>query len=188
MTSQPSVPLDATLLSHPDGWSECLIPIFAKRHIISTPGYPAPVPRRRTPVHSIRPSPIGGVGMFATCSLKAGELILAERAMMVTPRHLLHANISGDPDDYRKLSAKERLQVACLSAERQVEALFARMAPENQKAFMTLHNSHENDGSGPLFGRCRTNRYHITFGLSNKEEGKPFAPRIQKSDRHPFNR
>ena len=110
--------------------------------------------------------------MFATCFLKAGELILAERAMMITPRHFYYKSMWGSSENfevYLKLPAEERPQVMYLVAEKQLEVLYNRMVPENQKAFMALYNSHENDGSEPLLGRCRTNCYGVTFGVSGRD-------------------
>ena len=162
-TSLPPVDLNSTLVAVPEGWTECFVPMAVKERILSTSGFPAPIDHP-APAHCVRESPIAGQGLFAIRSLKAGELLFVERAMMITPK------------DFKPLNNVDHLQGQALSeatfasTEADLEILFSRMPPEHQKAFMALTNIHEHDGSGPILGRQRTNRYGLEIG--NDTSGK----------------
>lgn len=91
--------------------------------------------------------------MFATRALRAGEFILTERALTITPVSI---------GSYNKEEVVEDLETTVLrSIEKIMDTIFDRMLPENREAYLALHNSHEKDGSGPLFGRNRTNNYGL---------------------------
>ncbi|KAF9024824.1 SET domain-containing protein [Hymenopellis radicata] len=162
ITRQPTTPPNATLESHPDGWTECLVPPVVKRTILSTPGFPAPLDRV-PPAHRIGPSPSGGMGMFATRPLEAGDLIFAERAMIIATGGV-YALQGAD-----HLKGIDYLRALLIEAEKTLEVPYGRLLPEWKEAFMNLSNSHENDGSGPLMGRLRTNGFTIC-GLSGARE------------------
>ncbi len=98
--------------------------------------------------------------MFATRPLEAGDLIFAERAMIIASG----AVYSVQSADH--LTGKEYLRAILMDAEKKLEIAYGRLLRERKEAFMALTNSHENDGSGPLMGRLRTNGF-IIRGLSD---------------------
>ncbi len=124
-----------------------------KKKILSTPGFPAPV--ERVPLaHRVA----GGLGLFATRPLKVGELIFAERAMIITAASLFNY-VQGPGTEH--LKGKDYLRAVYLEHEKTLEMAFGRLDPQRKEWFMALHNSHQNDGSGPIMGRVRTNGYQV---------------------------
>jgi hypothetical protein len=96
--------------------------------------------------YEIRPTPSMGLGMFARRDIKRGELILAERPLLVvssipTFSQFLQPNIS-DRDAF-------------------LQPCFDWLTPDNYRA---LANSHTQDGSGPLHGVLRTNGSRLPYG------------------------
>lgn len=139
-----------------DGTTECMITGYLKRKMLSTPGWGAPIPRPAEPTYRIMDSPGQGLGMYAIRDIAAGDLILAERPFLITPvafksRSMTHMG--------RQLSMAEIQQVTLNDAEKVLEVLVGRMTPEDKRSFMSLRNSHEQDGSGPILGRIRTNGF-----------------------------
>lgn len=94
--------------------------------------------------------------MFATRDIAAGDLIVAERPLVIYPTSCSRRS---EADLGRLLTKEEQHQVAMSDTEKILEALIARMHPEDKEAFMALPNSHQNDGSGPILGRIRTNGF-----------------------------
>lgn len=147
----------AELANYPNSWTECILRGFTKRTILSTPGYPQPLIKPPTSCYRIGPSE-NGLGMFATRDIFIGDLIVAERPLMVTPRGLRLPTSIGFPADF---TAEQRRQAAIFEWEKLLQASFDRMEPENQAAFMALANSHLEDGSGPVLGVIRTNGFEV---------------------------
>ena len=96
-----------------------------------------------------------GQGVFAKRDIKRGELVLAERPLLVTPRTIMVPN--GTSRDH--YTDEQRSQITMFEFERVLEATIGRFPPEIQADFRALHNSHTGDGSGPLLGITRTNGY-----------------------------
>ncbi|THV07612.1 SET domain-containing protein [Dendrothele bispora CBS 962.96] len=165
-TTQPAQRVDATLADVPDGWAECFISGAAKRAILSVPGFPEAIPRpdpARPLPYTIAESPGKGTGMFAARDIEWGELILAERPMLVIPTTFRAVGGIICPPDF----TKDQVQQAYMNAiESTMETLVNRMPMEYQEAYKKLWNCHENDGSGPLFGIARTNG----FGIGDYDE------------------
>ncbi|KAJ3855331.1 hypothetical protein EV368DRAFT_62531 [Lentinula lateritia] len=155
----PPVEKGATLANYPGGWTECCISGDVKRVIENTPGFPSP-PLQPLGGKPYRITDAGdkGLGVFATRMIRAGELIMDERPLIVTP----NSNIEFVRDeDFRqklqKYSHEQIRQIMLHEMDKRVKKSFDRMPLENQKAFMDLFNSHNHDGSGEYIGRTRTN-------------------------------
>ena len=56
---------------------------WMKRKVLSTPGFPSPIQHPPKIVHEIRQVKGRGLGVFATKDIQAGDLILAERPLLV---------------------------------------------------------------------------------------------------------
>ncbi|KAK0433555.1 hypothetical protein EV421DRAFT_2063169 [Armillaria borealis] len=167
-TSQPPINSDTTLADFPGGWTECIISAPLKNTILATPGYPLYIKQPDTPAHRISESPGKGLGMFATRKIAVGALILAERALMISPGGARGVT----PDLLREYPGEQAKQVLLFEWERQLDLAFKRMPKEHQTAFMALHNSHTQDGSGPLMGVIRTNGYGLA-GLHDEARPGP---------------
>ncbi|KAF5376403.1 hypothetical protein D9615_008618 [Tricholomella constricta] len=154
-TTLPSQSFGDTLADNPDNWTECLfLGGKQKREIVSTPGFPSPIPRPPQIRHRIKPSRFG-IGMFATRNIKMGDLIVSERPLLVSPS-ALPPLIPNFPKGF-KPTFLQFTQGRMAEYEKTLEICLGRMLPENRAAFLALHNSHTEDGSGPIFGRIRTN-------------------------------
>ncbi|KIY53244.1 hypothetical protein FISHEDRAFT_16588, partial [Fistulina hepatica ATCC 64428] len=171
-TTVPTRRLSDTPDKNPDGWCECFIDQATKKRIFSQPGFPHPIPRPRLKMYSIEPAPGMGLGMFATCDIRLGELIIAERPLLLVPA-AARMHVNKYPPHYTK---EQMLQAAMAEQNHLYELTVSRMIPERRAAFMALHNSHQHDGSGTALGIVRTNG----FGISDR----PDALRFQ-NDRSP---
>ncbi|EDR00126.1 uncharacterized protein LACBIDRAFT_314728 [Laccaria bicolor S238N-H82] len=157
VTTLPPVNLGATLDDEPDNWTECILAGHIKRRILSTPGFPRPVEKTADGMvnHRIGPSPVGGLGVFATRLVRAGDLIIAERPLLISQRTFDMSVAEG-------LTKAEMMQVNMQKWEEHLGiAALKRMTDENRKAFTALANSHTEDGSGPILGIIRTNGYKV---------------------------
>lgn len=109
-----------------------------------------------------------GLGLFATRDIKMGELIFAERPLIITPCNiglitLYLPNVESQHD------AKTTLAIVRFEWEKKLELALGKMTPDDQAAFTSLANCHKEDGSGPLLGISRTNG----FGIDDLFDGEP---------------
>jgi hypothetical protein len=94
--------------------------------------------------------------MFSTRKLDAGDLVLVERPLTVSPSAMsIEVHF---PTDF---TAEQKMQAYLHECEKMWRFLFERMHPDNQSAFMALANSHKQDGTGPIGGIIRTNALGI---------------------------
>lgn len=111
-----------------------------------------------------------GQGLFAKHNITRGDLIFAERPLLVAPRAITGWSKSVNPDVHTEHQIK---QIVMLEFETLLECTVARLSSESQADFRALKNAHTGDGSGPLLGIIRTNRYGIgnLYDGSNKDAG-----------------
>ncbi|KAI5894542.1 SET domain-containing protein [Schizophyllum commune H4-8] len=135
-----------------DSWTEAIVDGLTKTEIFTQPGFPHPVERPAIPAHRIAPVGGKGLGVFATRDIGPGDLIIAERPLLMVPLGVPTAeNIPAH------FTMQQMIQASLAEWEKALEILVERMLPERREAFMKLANSHTNDGSGPILGRIRTN-------------------------------
>ncbi|KAH8105197.1 hypothetical protein BXZ70DRAFT_510247 [Cristinia sonorae] len=144
-----TLPLDPVM-------TECYISGFLKRKILSTPGIGSRMLRPSSTMHRISESPGKGLGMFATKDIPAGELIVADRPLLIFPRNIATQRTGAVP---LHLTMHEMQQVILNDTEVIYKASVDRMEPDRKEAFFKLANSHTDDGSGPIVGRVRTNGF-----------------------------
>ncbi|KAF9474373.1 SET domain-containing protein [Pholiota conissans] len=128
-----------------------------KSRIFKTPGLPKPLPKPKgdTPLYEVKMTPNMGMGVFATRDISLGELVFAERPLLVAPINVNVLELSTPPDErYQKILLDEY--------EKIFEPAFDRMSKGNQTAYKALMNSHTEDGSGLLTGIARTNGYGVS--------------------------
>lgn len=159
-TTQPPANMGDKLADFPDGWTECMVTPAVKKAIITTPGFPQPVPRPSTRNYRIAESPGKGLAMFSTRKLVLGDLILAERPMIMFPG-VINVGIQF-PDHFTQ---RQKTQALLYEWEEKLDLAFKRMPEEYQEAYLALANSHQHDGSRPITGIGRTNGFGVTsFG------------------------
>jgi SET domain len=152
----------------PDGHSEWIVNGPTKAKVINAPGYPQPVPKPKAsygaqPAYVIKPTPDMGLGVFATRDIKMGELIFAERPLLVTP-----CAIMGTSENEYNL--KTQKAILMMEWEKTLEIAVDRMEAEDKNAFMELANSHKDDGSGPILGITRTNGFRVGSNIFDGSE------------------
>ena len=143
----------------PDGHSEWLVHGSTKKKILNTPGYPQPVPKPPGNVksHVVKSTPTMGKGVFATRNIPMGDIIFAERPLLVCPRALIPATDM----DLSAYTREDYTKIVMFEREQQLEAAVGRMDPDTKARLMALMNSHLEDGSGPINGIVRTNGYAV---------------------------
>ncbi|KAF9077558.1 hypothetical protein BDP27DRAFT_1357013 [Rhodocollybia butyracea] len=87
------------------------------------------------------------LGVFATRLIRAGDLIVDERPMIVTPTDIFSLSENVFKGDY---TLEQQKQIAL---------------HEWQQLVRQLASSHQQDGSDEVFGRMRTNAVHIDIEL-----------------------
>jgi len=154
----------------PDGHSEWLLMAKAtKDKVLNAPGYPRPIPKPRRPdMFVVKSTPNIGLGVFATCDISVNELIFSERPLLVQS---VPSSMTGNfPNNFSQASMKQQFSIRWI--EMLLQNAVGRMSPEDYQSFMSLANCHTKDGSGPLFGICRTNG----FGLAYLYDGPDTPP------------
>lgn len=84
MTRQPET-ATAPADDDDDGWSECVLSGYVKRSILNHVGFPSRIQKPVTELYEIRDTEHAGKSGFATGRIGVGDLIVAERPLLVTP-------------------------------------------------------------------------------------------------------
>ncbi|KAF8800127.1 SET domain-containing protein [Phlegmacium glaucopus] len=159
----------------PDGHSEWMLRTGTKEKVTRAPGYPQPIPKTSQINYVIKTVPDMGMGMFATRDIEIGELIFSERPLLVIPEVLITSVAT--EEHYTEAQIQK---IMLIEAEKMLEIAFGRMNDKDKKAYMGLMNSHQDDGSGPLMGILRTNRYGLD-GLADGPDGAKVTSRMRYS-------
>ncbi|KZV70384.1 SET domain-containing protein [Peniophora sp. CONT] len=132
-----------------DGETECFCTGWFRRTVLSTPGFPSPIVYPKKVVYEVREVEGCGLGVFALEDIRIGDLIVAERPLIVNM-------IVGD-------------------MERVLEALCARMSSETFKTYMALHNCYGTDDSGSLTGIMLTNGFSTRIDEPSDPAGGTYS-------------
>ena len=153
LTSQPVQ--DDLIRRAPSGkeFTQCYMSMSLKLTIAETPGLGAPIPEPLEKVYNICKAPGKSLGMFAAQDLQPGDLILAERPFLIVPRSFSRASTQQVPAGNSEDMRSEHLR----DAENMYKHLLKRLEPSRHEAFMSLTNSHPQDGQ--ICGRIRTNAF-----------------------------
>ena len=108
-----------------------------------------------------------GMGMFATRDIDLGDIIFSERPLLVVPE-VMEAPGAVIDKSYTK---KQVQKIMLVQSEKMLEIAFNRMNDQDKKRYMGLINDHKEDGSGPLMGILRTNRYGLDNNLVDGPNG-----------------
>ncbi|TCD67247.1 hypothetical protein EIP91_000324 [Steccherinum ochraceum] len=157
-----------------DGQSECFISGHLMRKIVFTPGIGSPLPRAGPGVKSYRVTsvPNKGEGMLAARDISAGELVLAERPLLVVPIGVKMKTVRVLPSNGEPTSA-QTTQVQEEDAEKFFALAVKRMKPRQREAFEKLESSHLREGCGPIEGRVRMNAFGFKELRDPPKNGKP---------------
>ncbi|KAJ6593498.1 hypothetical protein B0H19DRAFT_22530 [Mycena capillaripes] len=144
--------------------TECFFFHGTKEFLTSLPGFPQPLIHPETPAFRVADVPGKGIGLFSKRALTAGDLILSERPLLISPlgwKMLFPPSFTREQIFQASLNESEKARKVCVD----------RMRPEDRVAFMELSNCHTEDGSGPITGIVRTNGLGIS-GLRPGVKGK----------------
>ncbi|KAJ7608657.1 hypothetical protein FB45DRAFT_805842 [Roridomyces roridus] len=131
--------------------TECVFFAGSKEVLMDLPGFPGPMMNPTTPVFRLAEARDKGFGLFSTRDLKAGQLILSERPLLVSARGI---PVCAPPS----FILAQRRQHTLNQLEKAVSfSVNHRMRVKDRDGFMALKNSHLHDGSGPVVGIMRTN-------------------------------
>ncbi|OCH90026.1 SET domain-containing protein [Obba rivulosa] len=166
-TSIPPVALDGTTADD-DGVTECILYAGMKDAIFAQPEFPKPVPRPRRQVYRLQEVEGAGLGLVATRKIKAGEIIFAERPLVVSKAAWMGGRKIDDP------AYKEK--AAWTDSNDLLKFVVNRMDPKRRKAFKALANCHREEGCPPLLGIIRTNGISITEELRMLFPTMPDSP------------
>lgn len=143
--------------SDSSGVTEWLGFTYTQKRIFALAGFPKPTNNVvGPPVYEVRETPDMGLGVFATRDMKAGELIVAERPLVVVPADITDFAIGFEED-----GETEKAQAILHVWEEAYQMLVDRLSPENRDAFLGFTNSHTEDGSGRITGIIQTNGYAV---------------------------
>ncbi|KAL1659049.1 hypothetical protein GGF50DRAFT_131319 [Schizophyllum commune] len=145
-----------------DGTSEIMLDAATKRKLYAQKDFPKGLIQPASPAHRISPAGKKGLGMFATRALSAGDLILAERPLMV--RALGPPPYTGP--QMGLFRNPPSLVSRVVEMEFQIEVMVQRMVPKNRNAFLALTNSPDFSGCGNLVGRMYTNGRDVLQGFT----------------------
>jgi hypothetical protein len=158
----------------PDDEIQCkwIVNGSTKAKVLNAPGYPARVPKPpRLDLYQVGPTLDMGQGVFAKCDIKRGELILAERPLLVVPQTLmLPKGVFRD-----QYTDEQKNQMTMLEFERVLETTIGHFPAEIQADVRALHNSYIGDGCGPLLGIMRTNGYATTSLYDGSDKRATYA-------------
>lgn len=154
-----------------NGEAQCvwIVKGSTKPKVLNASGYPAQIPEPRLPdLCEVRSTPDMGMGVFAKHDIERGEIILAERPLLVIPENIVGAT----PSEFESL----------------LEAAVGRLSPESQADFKELQNSFSSDqcAGRPLLGIVKTNNYTIgnLFDGSNMSENYVIVNKVASRINH----
>jgi hypothetical protein len=155
----------------PERHTECIMTGRAKNHLFACPPFlTEPVPKPKPSTVAMKESPTGGIGIFAGRDIQYGQLLIAERPLLITPAAHTYKIRGGDwVHDY---TYEDHIKIMLFEREQLLELAFNRMDEDRKDAYMALANSHKEDGSGPLLGVQRTNGFGIDLNQLTRNDGR----------------
>ncbi|KIM38871.1 hypothetical protein M413DRAFT_75533 [Hebeloma cylindrosporum] len=147
----------------PDGHSEWIAHAPTMKKVPNAPGYPQPVPKPpgNVKLYTVKSTATMGKGVFVTRDIRMGEMIFAERPLLVVPSSMTVSGIEVNNDSHK--NRVDFTKIILSQQEKQLEAAVARMDPDRRAKLMALTNSctGSGDGGGPINGIVSTNAYAV---------------------------
>ncbi|KAF4612620.1 hypothetical protein D9613_011820 [Agrocybe pediades] len=148
----------------PDGNSQFAGQASTAKRILDTPGFPQPVPKPAggAPACEVRQTNDMGLGVFATRVINEGELVLAERPLLVVPTFTLMLNnsyVNG-----QKLTDANVKSVVEKSIE-YFKDVVEKMEPDMKEKYQSLTLGNFNEGGCREMAILQNNAYntHVIF-------------------------
>lgn len=157
-------------MKDPDGSCVWFTFIPTKDKLFAVPNFPEKVPKPFKPDGvAVQAAGDMGLGLFATKTFERGDLIFAERPVLVVPEQI--SLLCGeklarmDPTRDRALMLKDVENVL----HHGVDVL---MDEEQKAELMAMNNSHLEDGSGPITGIIWTNGFQDSMDIDYAMVGR----------------
>ncbi|KAF8995760.1 hypothetical protein BDQ17DRAFT_1430150 [Cyathus striatus] len=144
-------------LNDQHGITQCILPSEMKARIMHIQGFPRVPLFPQVDVYRIGPTISKGLGLFSTDIIQIGQFIITERPLLFTPFDTL-LNVQ----NVHKITPHSTDSMMTALSGALVDLLVTRMTPENQRAFLELHNAHPRDWEGVIHGMFRTNSLEVT--------------------------
>jgi len=149
----------------PDGHAECIISSDDKKRLFDCPLFLTErVPQAKPNTINIKGCATGGLGMFAARDITYGELLFAERPLLVNPAGCV--SYFYPVDGY---TLEDHLKLASIEEEQQLEQAFRRMDDDKKDAYMALANSIKEDRS--LSSIQQTNAFGFDLNELTRDGG-----------------
>jgi len=149
----------------PDGHAECIISSDDQKRLFDCPLFLTErVPQAKPNTITIKECATGGLGMFATRDITYGELLFAERPLVMNPAHC--ESYFCAVDGY---TLEDHLKLTSIEEEQRLEQVLKRMDDDKKDAYMALANSIQNDG--PLSSIQETNAFGIDLNELTRDGG-----------------
>lgn len=154
----------------PDGHAECIITSDDQKRLFDCPLFLTErVPQEKPNTIAIKESATGGLGMFAMRDITYGELLFAERPLLVDPG--ARSSIF-DPREGRTL--EDHLKNTSFEKEKQLELALRRMDDDKKAAYMALANSMKEYAL--LSGIQQTNGFGLDLSELTRHGGVELKP------------
>ncbi|KAH0582813.1 hypothetical protein H2248_010721 [Termitomyces sp. 'cryptogamus'] len=139
-----------------------------QRAILSTPGFPSPVPQQTQPRYHLGSSPNDRVGMFASCHIDAGDLVVAERPLVLMPAVATAVPVKMPPGF--EASPTQVMQLQMRQYNMILEKCIERLPVDDRKAFYEFKSHDRKEGLGPILDRMEMNGLAVVVASVDKKE------------------
>ncbi|EAU90707.1 hypothetical protein CC1G_03976 [Coprinopsis cinerea okayama7 len=148
----------------PDGHTVWMTTATSQAQYHAHKGWPFPLPKLPKNKLVVRPTEDGaGLGVFATDDIKRYEPVLVERPFLIYAQE--NSVLPIPSEGVKELSESQIAQMLMKKSEEAFRcAIEQQFSAKAKEEFMSLANSHLDDGSGPVLGIVRTNGFAIKFG------------------------
>jgi len=172
----------------PDGHTECIISSDDKKRLFDCPLFLTErVPQAKPNTITIKECTTGGLGMFATRDITYGELLFAERPLLMNPARCV--SYFRPVDGY---TLQDHIKRTSIEGEQRLEQALRRMDDDKKDAYMALANSIQE--GGPLSSIQQTNAFGIDLNELTRDGGvapdpddlsRDFAARVGLTPQQP---
>ncbi|KAF8983979.1 hypothetical protein BDQ17DRAFT_1377680 [Cyathus striatus] len=159
--------------------AECILYHHMHKAVVNLPEYPrspAPLDHSWAPYEICKAGSEKGLGMFAKCTLKVGDLIVAERPLLMIPMSLNLDGVANCPYSIQKLMRDARGKETPMGlVEPMLEVAFECMSRGSQDVYLDLANTHMHDGLTRLCAIWKVNIIELHFDFNDVSEGDMYG-------------
>lgn len=143
--------------------------------ILSTPGFPCAIPSSTpTKYRVVNPDPdsanggAGPGGMFASCKINTGDLVVAERPLFLIPAVAFGVPLNMPPG--LQASSAQVMQLQMRQYNMLLEKCLDRLSDEDKQAFYAFKTHGRKEGLGPILDRMEMNALSVVINSADGKE------------------